>query len=55
MKKAKKIATIHNGQSFIEREIYLDEENIKYVKICGTFIAINILEEYYKYKVDIWF
>ena len=54
MKKTNKLATIHNGYSFIERVIYLDEENNEFVKICDTFISISILEEYYKYRVDIW-
>jgi len=55
MKKTNSIATIHNENSFIERQIYLDEENNKFVKICDTFISVSILKEYYHYSVRIWF
>lgn len=54
MRKTKNIATIHNGNSFIERQIYIDKENNKFVKICDVFVSVSVLEEYYKYKVDIW-
>lgn len=54
MRKTKNIATIHNGNSFIERPIYTDKEDNKFVKISDVFISITILEEYYNYKVDIW-
>jgi hypothetical protein len=54
MRKTKNIATIHNGNTFIERQIYMDKENNKFVKISNVFVSITILEEYYKYKVDIW-
>ena len=55
MKKTNKIATIHNGHSFIEREIYADEENNEYIKISNIFISISVVKEYYNYSVNIWF
>lgn len=55
MEKTNKIVTIHSGNSFIEREIYIDEEDYEYVKIYDIYVSISVLKEYYNYNVKNWF
>lgn len=53
MKKTKKMATIFDGHSHIERRIYVSDTGEELVKINGCAFKLWELPKYW--KIDIWF
>ena len=52
MSKTKKMATIYDGHSHIERRVYEDKQGFYCVKINGIFFRVIDLHHF---DVDIWY
>lgn len=54
MTKTKRMATIYDGHSHIERRVYEDENGEYYVKINYVFASIESLRRVNKFDVEVW-
>lgn len=48
-------ANIFDGNSHIERRVYVDEFNMRHVKINGDFVSVEDCKNICKYEVSIYF
>ena len=53
--KTKRMATIYDGHSHIERRVFVDECGTYYVRINGCFAKVADLRRINHFDVDIWY